>query len=245
MWLVVALLLLLWMHGWINRHVQGLGLLISGSDEVALILYFLLFLPGIVVHEVSHWLAAKLLGVRTGRIAIQPIQKSRGQMRLGSVQVARVDPLRSSLIGLAPLLGGSLLIYLIGELVFGFRNLDRVLTSGDWERFWHNLWGYFHVPDFWLWLYLIFVIANAMLPSETDRQPWRSVLIFLGLVAVLFYLFGWVPQVPAEWTEAFLTFISYLAHAFGLTVVVDLVFIVVIFLSESLLSALKRTRVEY
>lgn len=244
-WLVITLLALLWMHGWINRHVQGLGLLIAGDDEVALILYFLLFLPGIVVHELSHWLAAKLLGIRTGRISIRPTKRSRGRMRLGSVRVARTDPLRSSLIGLAPLLSGSLLIYLIGEFIFGFRGLDEVLTGGDWERFWHDLWEYFHVPDFWLWLYLIFVIANAMLPSETDRQPWRSVLIFLGLVAILFYLFGWIPQVPAEWTEAFLALIGYLAYAFGLTVAVDLVFIVIIFLSESLLAALKGVRVEY
>jgi hypothetical protein len=244
-WLVITLLTLLWMHGWINRHVQGLGLLISGDDEVALILYFLLFLPGIVVHELSHWLAAKLLGVRTGRISIQPTKKSRGRMRLGSVQVARADPLRSSLIGLAPLVGGSLLTYLIGEFVFGFRGLDQVLTSGDWGRFWHELGEYFHVPDFWLWLYLIFAIANAMLPSETDRQGWRSVLIFLGLVAVLFYLVGWVPQMPAGWAQAFLTFTGYLAYAFGLTVAVDLVFIAVIFLAESLLTALKGVRVEY
>ncbi|MFB0547179.1 MAG: hypothetical protein ACETWB_09730 [Anaerolineae bacterium] len=244
-WLIITLVPLLWMKNWISRHVQGLGLLLSGDNEVAMIVYFLSFLPGIVVHELSHWLAAKLLGVRTGRISIWPAKKSRGKIRLGYVKVARTDPLRSSLIGLAPLLGGSLIVFLIGQLIFGFGELEDILTSGDWSLSWRYLWDCTRVPDFWLWLYLIFTVSNSMLPSQTDRQPWRPILIFLALVAILFYLSGWVPQVPEEWTDAFLAFTGYLAYAFGLTVAVNLIFMIIIALLEGLVTILSGMRVEY
>ncbi|GAF95383.1 unnamed protein product, partial [marine sediment metagenome] len=71
-WLVISLVPLFFMKRWINRHIQGLGLLLMGDNETATLLYFVLLLPGILIHELSHWLAAKLLGVRTGKISLWP-----------------------------------------------------------------------------------------------------------------------------------------------------------------------------
>jgi high-affinity nickel permease len=84
-----------------------------------------------------------------------------------------------------------------------------------------------------------------MLPSETDRQSWRPVLIFWGGVAVLLYFVGWVPQVPETMVEWFLMAIGYLAYVFGLTIAVDIIFIVIIAVLERLLMTLKGARVEY
>ena len=96
-WLAVTLVPLLLLKRWINRHVQGLSLLLVGDNDLAMFLYFVLFLPGILLHELSHWLMAKLLGVRTGKISIWPSKRRAGrQMRLGSVKVGRADPVRNS-----------------------------------------------------------------------------------------------------------------------------------------------------
>jgi hypothetical protein len=245
-WLAITLVLLLFLKRWINRHVQGLSLLLVGDNDLAMFLYFVLFLPGILLHELSHWLMAKLLGVRTGKVSIWPSQRKAGrQMRLGSVKVGRTDPVRNSLIGLAPLLSGILVIFLIGDWILGLSAIGAIFLSGEWSTLWGGLVAYVQVPDFWLWLYLIFAVSNAMLPSETDRQSWRPVLIFWGVVAVLLYLVGWVPQIPDAIAEWFLTAIGYLAYAFGLTVVVDVVFIVIIAVLERLLMTLRGVRVEY
>ncbi len=244
-WLAATLAPLFFMKRWINRHVQGLGLLLVGDNEAAMFLYFVLLLPGILIHELSHWLSAKLLGVRTGKISLWPSKGRGNQMRMGSVRVARTDPFRSSLIGVAPLISGSFAILIIGQLILGLRGLEEVLLSGEWERIGESLWASLKVPDFWLWLYLIFAISNAMLPSETDREPWRPVLLFVGLVALLFYLTGWVRQIPEVVATASLTGLSYLAYAFSLTVVVDAVFITVFFVFEELVSRLTGKRVEY
>ena len=64
--------------------------------------------PGVALHELSHALMARLLGVQTANLTMVPRRQADGHVRLGSVQVERVDVIRGSLIGLAPLLVGSL-----------------------------------------------------------------------------------------------------------------------------------------
>ncbi|MGQ9626883.1 MAG: hypothetical protein ACUVV0_08270 [Anaerolineae bacterium] len=244
-WVVITFLALLWLKGWVGRHVQGIGLLLSGSSEGGIIFYFLLFLPGIVVHELSHWLAAKLLLVRTGKISVWPGRKRGGKMQLGSVEVGPADPFRASIIGLAPLVSGSLIIFFIGGAFFRLEGFEGALRAGDLGQIWQVLSSYFRVPDFWLWLYVVFAISNAMLPSETDRRPWRSALAFLGILAAFFVLSGWVPHIPPSWARAFLNFLGYLAYTFGLTVVVDLIFMLIITLLENLMVVVRGMRVEY
>jgi len=244
-WLAATLAPLFFMKRWINRHIQGLGLLLVGDNEAAMFLYFVLLLPGILIHELSHWLAARLLGVRTGKISLWPSKMRGNQMRMGSVRVARTDPFRSSLIGVAPLISGSLAVLIIGQLILGLGDLGEVLLNGEWEPLWESILAHLQAPDFWLWLYLIFATSNAMLPSETDREPWKPVLLFISLAALLFYLTGWVSQMPEAVTTASVTGLSYLAYAFSLTVLVDAIFIAVIAILEALASRLTGKRVEY
>lgn len=166
-------------------------------------------------------------------------------MCLGSVEVGPADPFRASLIGLAPLITGSLIIFFIGKAFFRLENLEEILRHGDWEKLWAVLTGYFQVPDFWLWLYIVFSLSNAMLPSETDRRPWPSVLAFLGILGAFFFLSGWIPQIPPSWERVFLNFLGCLAYTFGLTVVVDLIFMFIITVLENLIVAVRGVRVEY
>jgi hypothetical protein len=244
-WLAATLAPLFFMKRWINRHIQGLGLLLLGDNEAAMLLYFVLLLPGILIHELSHWLTAKLLGVRTGQITLWPSKRRGNQMRMGSVKVGRTDPFRGSLIGLAPLISGSLAILIIGQLILGLGDLGEVLLNRQWGKVWGSLLAHLQAPDFWLWLYLIFAVSNAMLPSETDREPWRPVLLFMCLAVLFFYLTGWVRQMPEVLATASLTSASYLAYAFSLTVLVDAIFIAVIAVLEVLVSRLTGKRVEY
>jgi len=244
-WLALTLVPLFLMKRWINRHIQGLGLLLMGDNETAMLLYFVLLLPGIIIHELSHWLTAKLLGVRTGEISLWPSKRPGNQMRMGSVRVARTDPFRASLIGVAPLISGSIAILIIGQLILGLGGLGEILLKGEWGQIWKSLLAHIQAPDFWLWLYLIFAVSNAMLPSETDREPWGPVLLFMCLAVLLFYLTGWVRQVPEVLANASLTSASYLAYAFSLTAVADAIFIAIIAIFEALVSRLTGKRVEY
>jgi membrane-associated protease RseP (regulator of RpoE activity) len=196
---------------------------------VALILYFVVVLPGVLIHELSHWLMAKLLGVRVHKLSLGPVRKGRSKrVSLGSVRIGNVDPFRASLIGLAPLLGGSAVILLIGNLVLGVGEFSDAMAGQDLAGILSGLEQLVHVSDFWLWLYLIFSVSNAMLPSDSDMYAVRPVLIFLGIAAVVSLVVGGVPTIPDEIVQGLNDIAGYLASAFGLTLAVDVVFVLII-----------------
>jgi hypothetical protein len=214
---------------WITRRLQELSARWAGDLQVAIVIYFVLVMPGVIIHELSHWLMANLLGVRVSKLRLGPVRQGRSnRVSLGSVRVGKVDPVRASLIGLAPLLGGSVVILLIGNLVLGVGELATSITSGGPPAVWDALQEAMRVPDFWLWLYLIFAISNAMLPSESDMSAVRPVLIFLGVAAVVFVVVAGVPSIPPGVRDAVDAVASHLASAFGLTLAVDAVFVLII-----------------
>jgi hypothetical protein len=243
-WLIVIFMLMLGLRRWIEAHVQGVAYLITGDSTVALWVFFLIFLPGTLVHELSHWLVAKLLGVRTGRIVIWPQAKRDGTLWLGAIQIARADPLRSSLIGLAPLLSGSLLVALVGAHL-QLDTIGNALASGRWELVWEALAHSISLPDFWLWLYLLFAIANRMLPSPADREPWKPVIIFLGLLSILVIGAGWTPHISAEAGNTILDVAGFLLYAFTLTVAIDVIVALFIACVESIAVMIRQERVPY
>jgi MFS family permease len=243
--LVATLPPLYLMQRWINRHLQGLGLLLTGDSDSAVMIYFVALLPGIALHELSHWLVAVLLRVPVGKLSLWPKKKRRGQVRLGSVSVGAADPARASLIGVAPLAVGSLVILLVGQLVLGIGDLGSLLFYGSWGDLWRQLVAYWRVPDFALWLYLIFAIANAMLPSESDRAAWPMMGLYVAGVAGVFVLFGGPSLVTTQTRAAFLAMAGYLAYALGLAAAVSAIFAAVIALVEGVAGRALGRRVEY
>ena len=242
--LVATLLPLLLAKRLITRNLQELSMRWVGDPDVALVVYFVIVLPGVLVHELSHWLMAKLLGVRVGKLSIGPVRKARSRrVTLGSVRVAAVAPLRASLIGLAPLLGGTAIILLIGMLVRDVGTLAQIAAGSELEGIMAALKQAVRVPDFWLWLYVIFAISNAMLPSESDMAAVRPVLIFLGVAAAILLIVGGVPAIPEDMVRIVNAVAGYLATAFALTLAVDAIFMLAIWLLLWLTRLLQRDRV--
>ena len=243
-WLVVAFGLMLLLHRWLEAHLQGLACLITGHPRVAVWMFFIVFLPGTLVHELSHWLMAKLLGVRTGRLEIWPQEKRDGAVWLGSIQVGRADPLRSSLIGLAPLLVGSVVAAMIG----GHLQLDTLgsaLAGGDWPAFWQRLGRSIALPDVWLWVYLLFSIANRMLPSPADRHAWRPVIIFLAIVSAGVVASGWTPQLAPDARNVLRDVVGFLLYAFTVIVGVDILVALVVAVTEAIAGLVRGQRISY
>ncbi len=242
--LAVTLALLLVTERWIHRHLQGAMLLLAGDREIAVTLYALPLMPGIVLHEISHALAARLLGVRAGRVSIRP--KLAGErIQLGSVPVEETDFLRASLIGLAPLLTGSAVILLIGYTVFGIGAMQQSFVEGDWARVCRDLRSMLNASDLWVWAYLIFVVSNTMLPSQSDRHSWMPIFLFAGLMFVSAWLAGLGPAIVAHLGRPLDVAAPWLAATYGFTIAADLPFVLLIALLERLLERLKGVRVEY
>jgi hypothetical protein len=241
LWLIVLFTPLLSVKRWLSRHLQGVGLLFFGNHEGATALHYIVLLPGVVLHEFSHWLAAKLVGVRTAGISLMPQVKRGGTVRLGAVKVGKSDPLRESWIGIAPFIGGTVAILLLASWQFGVE-LQPVLSL---ELVLHTVASSLRAPDALLWLYLVFSISNAMLPSESDRQPWLSALIFLGVVAAIVYISGASVRIPVQVKEWVLTGATYLAFTFGLVLAVDIPVVFLLMVIERLGGILLGRHVQY
>lgn len=244
LWLAVALALLLLIERWIHRHLQGVMLLATGDPEITVVLYALPLLPGILLHELSHALAAILLGVRIGRISVHP--KLAGQrVQLGFIPVEKTDAVRASLIGLAPLLTGSLIILLIGYRVFGIGAMETALATGDWGAVLAWLPQIPRARDAGLWAYAVFAVSNTMLPSRADRQAWTPVLLFLLLIGGIVTATGLGPALMSGLAAPLGTALRWLAATCTLTLTVDLLFALPIALAERVLERKRGCRVDY
>jgi len=243
-WLTATLVFLLLVERWIHRHLQGVMLLLIGDSEITVVLYALPLLPGILLHELSHALAAILLGARVGRISIRP--KRMGQrVQLGFVPVEKTGVVRASLIGLAPLLAGSAIILLIGYRVFGIGMVEAALVTEDWANLTTALPRALKTPDAWIWAYVIFAVSNTMLPSRADRQAWTPVILFLLLVGVSIWVVGLGPAIIENLARPLTTALRWLTIMCAFTIAVDLPFILWIALGERLLERAKGMQVEY
>jgi hypothetical protein len=238
--IVFALTLLL--QQWLHRHIQGVGLALTGDAGCAVRLLFYLLLPGVVLHELGHYVAAKLLLVRTGnfRIGIGSTNK-KSLISLGSVNIQRTDPLRESLIGVAPFIVGVGAIWLIAG--YGF---DLWPASGlSIGEFFKRVQIYSNDWTTWLDLYLIFAVSTSMIPSESDREPWGPIITFFGLGTAILVLLGWTPRVPVEIVNLARNLLDALTLALGIAVVVNAVVGAVLWVAEKTVLHLSGRQIEY
>jgi hypothetical protein len=242
-WLIIIFLVMLVLNRWITIHIQYVGMLLSGSEVAATWLYFFLFIPGILIHEISHFLVAWVLRARPSKLVLWPTVK-RGRVVLGSVQVHNTDPLSHSIIGAAPLLFGSLAVWFLARFL-QFDQLGEAITAGNMPELINAAGRSLATPDFWLWIYLLFAISNAMLPSPVDRIYWAPILLFLGSGFVLLLGLDLLPAIPPNIQNGFANIISVLVFALTTVVAVNLFFFFFIFVLESLLTIATGRKVRY
>ena len=156
-------------------------------------LLYLLVFPGTVVHELSHYLACLATGVHVREVHLFSPQKNGA---LGWVLSDPADPLRRSLIALAPFLGGSLAIYALVRFGLPAGQMDPLtiaptdLVEG-FRMALSSVMAALHAVDLhrwttWLILYTLFSLGFAVAPSSEDITPQTIFwLVLLGLVIAI------------------------------------------------------------
>ncbi len=207
----ILILLLFFLSRILTSEIYTFFYRMTKREGLSTHLLAFLFLPGVIVHELSHYLAAKFLFVPTGKVSLFP-KKDGDYVKLGSVSIAQSNILKEFIIGVAPLISGILIIlavvYFLLQDLSGFNFLKIILS-----------------------LYAIFVVSNTMYASRKDFQaalPFLVTIIVLIIVLVVLDIrlpvitFDLLPQIDLN--RIFNMGSIYL----GIPIAIDLIFILVL-----------------
>lgn len=236
LWFTVMLVPLILLQRLLHREIQAVFLILSRDPRITMGIFSIIFLPGVFLHELSHFLMAKILRVRTGRFSLLPQSLPDGRLQLGYVETARADIVRDSLIGVAPLIVGTLLVAYVAVDRFEMRILWDVFRNGQFNLFWMGVRALPNVRDFYLWFYLVFAVSSTMMPSESDRHAWLELLISIGVLFSITLLFGAGPWMLSNLAPRLSNFLGFVAVIFGLSNVVHVVLILPTALIHKLLA---------
>lgn len=149
---------------------------ITKSHKAVINILAIIFLPGTILHELAHLLTAGIMLVPVGEISVLPEIEdppAGGGVKLGSVQIGKVDPFRLTIVGVAPVILGMLTV--LGILYFGQKSQNFA--------WWQIVLG----------LYLIFEVANTMFSSKRDIEGKIGfvvgiLVVSIAAIAALYFL---------------------------------------------------------
>jgi len=235
MWLLLWLGPLLLLQRKVHFEIQAIMLFLTRRTDMVTVLFSMFFLPGVLLHEFSHFLTARLVGVQTGKFSVLPRNLGNGKLQLGYVETATLDMFRDSLIGAAPLLVGGVLILYIARVQLGLR--DFIIPPGTLGvGIAMDLTSYLlRAPDFWLWFYLLFTISSTMLPSASDRRAWMpltGIVVMIGIVGVILGIGPWMLSNLVPTLNSSLRIVAFV---FGISALVHLVLLLPLFFTRKIL----------
>ena len=157
--LILLLLIIFFISKSLINQIYSIIQKVFRNQKIAVWILAILFLPGTVIHELSHLIMALFLRVPTGPMSIFPEFNNESnksiEVRTGHIMIAKTDPLRLTIIGVAPMIIGLTLIYF--------------LTDYFWK-------GWYFV------IYLLFITSTTMFSS---RQDLKSLLLTLPVTILI------------------------------------------------------------
>lgn len=127
----------------------------------------LFFLPGTIIHEMGHFIAATVLMLRVYDMRIFP-QWEKNQIKLGSVLYEKKDVFRGILVGMAPIF--------FSFFFFWFLSRFKMFPS---DNFWLNI----------LFGYIVFAVSSTMFSSKQDLVDFIFIIPLVIIIIGIIYIF--------------------------------------------------------
>jgi hypothetical protein len=235
------------MERWLHQHLFKVGWLFTKNLRRTTILYYCLFLPGVVLYEFVYWLAAGLVNVRAEAAFAWPETQASAELKLNFVKLGKnVGQVKLALISLSPLLVGIIVIAFIANNILNVPEFLEIFQpdpiSGEIDAaaaLESAIAKLFAIPDLWLWFYLIFTIANTMMPDPKSLRGMRPILIAAaGIVAGMYALGVGDAIMLALLGGSLARVLDVLGLTFGVIIAVDLFMIAVLGSIEALVERL-------
>ncbi len=163
---LLLLLSLFFLSQKIQTYIYTSIFVITKNKNAAIGVLIILLLPGTIIHELSHFLIATILRVPVGELTVIPTIEKDGEVKAGKLYLGDTDPFRLSLIGLAPMIIGMILIYILGKVTIPIYN--SLLTTN------------YQLTTI-LGLYFLFITSLTMFSSKKDMQG----LIIAGPISLI------------------------------------------------------------
>ncbi|PIP62576.1 hypothetical protein COS31_03425 [Candidatus Roizmanbacteria bacterium CG02_land_8_20_14_3_00_36_15] len=164
---IVEIILLFWVsHLTLNELFYFLRIFLK-NDQVIYAIVSVFFLPGTIVHEMGHFVAATVMMLRVYSVNIFP-QWEKNQIKLGSVIYEKKDIVRSILVGIAPIF--------FAFFFFWFLARFKMFPG---QNFWLNI----------LFGYIVFTVSSTMFSSKKDLVDLAFIIPLIIVIIGLIYIF--------------------------------------------------------
>lgn len=198
--LFAELTLLYFLSRRLIQAIYRLMVTITHSRTVAIWMVTIIFFPGTVVHELAHLFVAEILRVRTGKLTLVPESLEEAEIRTGSVAIAQTDPLRRTLIGLAPTYVG---MGVLSALSYFLQiNNITIITI--------------------ILFYIMFAVSNSMFSSKEDMRGVIPFAITVALFLAAGYVAGFRAGLTGELLNTIILIIETLVRSLGVVIGVNL-----------------------
>lgn len=138
------------------------------NEKFILSLVSIFYLPGTIIHEFAHFIAASMLFLKVKSLTIFP-RFLDNYIKLGSVVYEKKDVIRGILVGIAPIFAGLFCFFIIdASKIFPSNNL---------------LLNIFIV-------YFIFTVSSTMFSSKQDLVDLIFVIPLIIIVVGVIYIFN-------------------------------------------------------
>lgn len=136
---------------------------------------------------------------------------------------------RKAIISTVPLLVALVCIWLVADNIFNIMGVVATMASGelpDIVEAFNMLTG---TPNFWLWVYIVFTIANTMFPFVPEElRGWRTVLITTVAVTLALTLIGVGGEIFRAMQSPLNNLIAVMEVTLILVIIVDVLMVLVL-----------------
>lgn len=137
------------------------------NEHFIYLLVSLFFLPGTIVHEIGHFLAATILMLQVYEVKIFP-ERQKNQIKLGSVLYEKKDIFRGILVGIAPIFFAFFFFWFLAQFkLFPTKGLLSNLFLG----------------------YVIFTVSSTMFSSKQDLVDFVFIIPLITIIIGTIYIF--------------------------------------------------------
>lgn len=134
------------------------------SREMVIKIVAIFLLPGTFIHEAAHLVFAEFMKVRTDDLTVMPEIGQSNTIKLGGVKIEHTDPLRRTIIGLAPVFLGLIIIWATTVWILNLNQSNWIILI--------------------LYVYILLQVGLTMFSSAKDLE---GSLLGLVLGSLLFW----------------------------------------------------------